>query len=81
MSGANFTCRDAIEFVMHYLDNDLPPTQRAEFESHLRACPSCVAYLENYRKAMTLAKSSAEGAGAVPEELVRAILAARGKRA
>lgn len=75
------TCREAIEFLMEYLDGELPTEVRAEFDRHLAVCTSCVAYLETYRATVQLEKAAfCEGETAMPplpEELVQAILAAR----
>lgn len=75
------TCRQLIDFIGSYRDNELKPDQRVEFERHLLACPSCVAYLETYEKTILLARAAADGPvpNDVPESLVQAILAARGK--
>jgi len=66
---------------MSYLDNELPDDQRAEFDRHMAACPSCVDYLETYEKTVQLTKTSADDPvpAEVPESLVQAILAARKK--
>jgi anti-sigma factor RsiW len=72
------TCREAIEFLMSYLDGEISPDVRVEFERHLAECKSCVAYLNSYRQTIELCKS---GSGVkedlkteeLPEELVRAI--------
>jgi anti-sigma factor RsiW len=75
-------CRDVIEFLRAYLDGELPPALRRSFEDHLDACPPCLQYLDSYRETIVLA-ADAFGSpedpvpDAVPEELVRAILAAR----
>jgi len=78
------TCRDVIEFLRAYLDGELPADTRARFEEHLDACPPCLDYLDSYRATIALASEAFAEAGpdeladAVPEELVQAILAARG---
>jgi anti-sigma factor RsiW len=66
---------------MSYLDNELPLDQRAEFDRHMSACPSCVDYLKTYEKTLLLAKASATDLvpAEVPESLVQAILEARKK--
>jgi len=80
------SCRQLIDFLADYHDGSLSPGIRAEFERHLSVCPSCVAYLESYRRTVALGKaalapSDDAASGAVPEGLVRAILAAHdGKR-
>jgi anti-sigma factor RsiW len=81
---AELTCRDFIEFLMDYLDGSLPADQWSRFEAHIEDCPSCVDYLESYRatsilSAEALLESSAELSDEVPEELVRAVLAARSR--
>ena len=78
----SFTCRELIEFLGAYLEDELPKTQRREFDWHLRLCRSCRAYLQTYRQTMRLeeltrAELDRDVPESVPEELVRAILAAR----
>lgn len=73
-------CRDVADFLMAYLDGELPASQTRAFEKHLAVCPNCVAYLETYKKAAALAKDVCDEDAAIPappESLVRAILAAR----
>jgi mycothiol system anti-sigma-R factor len=74
------TCRELIDFLMAYLDDELPAAQRADFERHLGLCPPCMNYLETYKETVRLGKACCAGDALpadVPEELVRAILAAR----
>ena len=76
------TCRELVEFLMDYLDGQLSGPERMCFEEHLEECPDCVAYLATYRKAIRLGKEACTAGNDsiptdVPEELVRAILAAR----
>ena len=74
------TCRELIEFLMSYLDGDLPKEQRATFEQHLAVCADCVDYVATYRRTRELAASvrdDDEVPPDVPEDLVRAILDAR----
>lgn len=76
------TCRDVIDFLMDYLDGELPPQERALFEGHFAECPQCIDYLNTYRDTIKMGKASCDDAVCrdVPEELVRAILAARPPR-
>ena len=74
------TCRELIGFIADYLDGELAAPMRHEFERHLKVCPSCVAYLEGYRRTIQLGKMAlapTDDPAPVPEELVRAIRAAR----
>jgi anti-sigma factor RsiW len=75
------TCREFDEFLVGYFDGALPAAQRRRFELHLRLCPECRRYLETYRRTLALTRAALRGDELVPEEvpedLVRAILAAR----
>jgi anti-sigma factor RsiW len=79
------TCRELIDFLMDYHSGTLPAAEKAAFDHHLALCPPCVDYLRTYEETVKLGKGAcAEPDGEVPdevpEELVRAILAARGKQ-
>ena len=74
------TCRDVADFLMAYLDRELDQPQRAAFESHLGECDECVRYLRAYEQTVRLAKAAGretDEPDAVPEQLVRSILAAK----
>lgn len=77
------TCREIIEFLVDYLNQELPERERVLLENHLEICPPCVAYLHTYKEAILLGKKClCEGDSPiepVPEDLVRAILEARAK--
>ena len=75
------TCQQLIDFIMNYLENELPDDERAEFDRHMAVCPSCVNYLQTYKKTVLLAKAAADDQvpEEVPESLVQAILAAQRK--
>ena len=77
------TCRTFVEFLADYLFGDLPAAQRDEFEEHLSACVACVAYMKTYADTIELGKAAFKDPDApvpadVPEDLIKAILAARG---
>ena len=75
------TCKELVEFLMDYLDGLLCEPERRRFEEHLGECPDCVAYLATYQEAVRLGKEACTAGDSiptdVPEDLVRAILAAR----
>ena len=76
------TCRELADFLMGYLNEDLPDDVRGGFDRHLALCPNCVAYVKTYRTTIELgrrafADDEADAGTEVPDELVRAILAAR----
>jgi len=76
------TCKQLIDFLDGYVEEELSADERAEFDRHLALCPPCIAYLESYRATVrlgrsALAPSEEEAPNDVPEALVHAILAAR----
>lgn len=76
------TCREFADFLMEYLDGNLPAAEHALFEEHLAECPDCVAYLATYRETIRLGKALCAQENEalspeVPNELVQAILAVR----
>jgi predicted anti-sigma-YlaC factor YlaD len=76
----DLTCREVTGFLADYLDGTLPIAERGVFEKHLAECPDCIAYLRSYAETIHLARETREPdtlPAGVPEDLVRAILAAR----
>ncbi len=76
------TCRDFAGFMADYLSGELTSDVRAAFEHHLSLCDNCVNYLARYKATVAAGKLAFEGAGDevpgdVPDDLIRAILAAR----
>jgi anti-sigma factor RsiW len=75
------TCQEIVDFLMRYLDGELPAEERSRFEEHLALCPPCVDYLKTYQDAVRLGKATCAEEDSrckdVPEALIRAILAAR----
>lgn len=78
------TCREFVEFLNAYLNGDLTPVERAEFERHLAVCPACVRYLQSYETTVVLTQTTlaadARDASEAPGELIDAILAAKRRR-
>ena len=75
-------CREFVDFLMSYLDNELDETARAVFDSHLGGCRACRSYMDDYVKTVEIGRACCEPDAPVPDdapaELVRAILEARG---
>jgi anti-sigma factor RsiW len=76
------TCREFADFMMDYLSGELSAESRAAFEYHVGLCNNCRRYLASYQETVKLGKRAFEDDDAkvpsqVPEELVKAILAAR----
>jgi anti-sigma factor RsiW len=73
------------DFLIDYLTGELSADSLRNFEHHLSICEACRVYLADYQAAVELGRrafededESAEAAG-VPEDLMKAILAARGR--
>jgi predicted anti-sigma-YlaC factor YlaD len=51
----DIVCQQAVELVTDYLEGALSRRERKRFETHLRRCPNCAAYLEQIRITIRLA--------------------------
>jgi anti-sigma factor RsiW len=76
------TCRELASFIVDYLAGELPRERAEAFEHHLTLCPNCRQYLSQYRETIAAGRAAfmdpdGEVPAEVPDELVRAILAAR----
>ena len=77
------TCEQFENFILAYLEDELPGRQRRVFEFHLKICRECRDYLAAYRRTVALGKAaladdrSAPVPADVPEDLIKAILDAR----
>ena len=76
------TCRQLTSFIHDYLAGELPPDRASGFEHHLTLCENCRRYLQQYRDTIAAGRAAFADPDApvpaeVPDDLVRAILAAR----
>jgi predicted anti-sigma-YlaC factor YlaD len=76
------TCEEFEGFILDYLDGELSRRQQSVFEWHIRICRECRDYLAAYQRATELGSEvlQAEDESVlqdVPEDLIKAILAAR----
>lgn len=76
------TCREFEDFLLDYLEGNLPRGQRRIFDLHLAICRECRDYLAAYKETMALGKRAFDDPEAalpenVPEDLVTAVLEAR----
>lgn len=80
--GPMITCRELIDFLWRYVEEDLSAEERRTFDRHVSMCRSCRAYLDSYRRTIALGRVAFSDLDApvpdeVPAELVAGILAAR----
>ena len=77
------TCRELVDFLTDYVEDELPRPERQRFDEHLGACPECVDYVDSYRTTIELGQllcTDDSPPPEMPEELTLAILAARRTR-
>ncbi len=69
--------------MLDYLSDALPDDVRLAFDYHLSVCPNCVTFLDHYQNTIAAGKMAFDRGPdqtlpeVVPDELVKAILAAR----
>ena len=76
-------CRELADFLMDYVSGELAPESRAHFEFHLSKCKNCHEYLIQYEVTIKAGKIAcgelSDEMGSIPDDLVKAVMAARGK--
>lgn len=75
----DLTCRQFIDLLYGWLEQEPDAMDGASMEAHLATCPDCVAYLQNYTRTTTLLRHARETPDAplpddVPEGLIAAVL-------
>jgi len=53
----NETCKQITDLIFNYLNDDLAPAVKRDFQRHLRICPDCVNFLNTYKKTVSLTRS------------------------
>ena len=77
------TCRQFEDFLIDYLEGELPDRQKFVFELHLKVCRSCRDYLAAYKRAAEVSTAVLSGEVAdpdlpeLPEDLIKAVIDAR----
>jgi anti-sigma factor RsiW len=76
-------CRELAEFLNDYVSGELPEESRAHFEFHISKCKNCHAYMVQYEVVIKAGKIACDEFSdempAMPEELIKAVLATRQK--
>lgn len=55
----DIVCQQAVELVTDYLEGALSRRDRRRFETHLRGCANCAAYVEQIKRTIELSGSMA----------------------
>lgn len=51
------TCKQITDLVFDYLNDNLSPNIKQDFQQHLRICPDCVNFLNTYKKTVSVGRS------------------------
>jgi anti-sigma factor (TIGR02949 family) len=70
----NVDCMSCVDLLMEYLEGGLAPDLRTALDTHLGACPRCVAFMESYRATPRILREAT--AAEMPAELKESLLAA-----
>lgn len=65
------SCRNVNEFLVEYLEGTLDPRLEKRFEAHVKRCPQCQAYVDQYRQTVALVRETSKTAEVdFPDRLV-----------
>lgn len=57
------TCQELVERLTDYLDDAMPPAERARLEAHIERCLGCERYAEQLRITIRLVAATGGGRG------------------
>ena len=66
------SCKKVNQFIIDYLEDELPQDVRTKFEAHIQKCENCNTYLEQYKHTLTIVRT--DGRLDVPEDLTEMTL-------
>lgn len=78
------TCKQFDDFMVDFLEHDLPFSQKLGCWMHLKMCRDCSKFVRQYQQTITLGKQAFDNPDepvpdSVPEDLIKAALAHRQK--
>lgn len=53
----NKTCKEITDLLYRYLNDQLSPRVKRDFQRHLRICRDCVNFLNTYKKTVSVTRS------------------------
>lgn len=68
MSHTQLTCREILEKLSEYIDEDLDPSMCDQIEEHMSGCSPCVAFVNTLKKTVKLVNTAGNEV-IVPEEV------------
>jgi anti-sigma factor RsiW len=54
------SCEEEVTLIGDYVSSSLSPRVAAAFETHMQACPDCVAFLQTYKKTIEATRAFLE---------------------
>jgi len=51
------SCKQIADLVLDYLNDNLMPNVKRDFQRHLRICPDCVHFLNTYKKTVSATRT------------------------
>lgn len=70
--GKPLSCEQVNQFIIDYLEGKMDDRTRLMFESHLRQCANCGAFLDQYQSTVHVVRDA--GSVDVPQEVVERTL-------
>jgi anti-sigma factor RsiW len=62
-----FMCKDLVENIMDYIDNELDMKTLEELERHAGECPECRAFIDTYKRMLDLTGKLKDKSFVTPE--------------
>lgn len=62
-----FMCKDLVENIMDYIDNELDLKTLEELEEHASACPECRAFIDTYKRMLEVTGKLKDRSFVTPE--------------
>lgn len=63
----DFMCKDVVENIMDYIDQELDHETLTELEKHTGMCPECRAFVDTYKRMLDLTGKLREKTFVTPE--------------
>lgn len=70
----DLSCKEIVELVNGFLENELPQDERTRFEHHLVTCPACMTYVRQMRATVRAVASTSVREEDLPESTKLALL-------
>jgi predicted anti-sigma-YlaC factor YlaD len=52
-----YSCKEVVKLLSDYIDGECSSEDKALIEGHLEDCPNCIAFVNTFRKSISMAKN------------------------